>query len=957
MKKLLALVLALVMTLSLAVVSSNAAFKDADKVNETYAEAVEVLNGMKVFKGYEDGSFNPEGAITRAEVAAIVYRLYTGDVKDAQASLYATYNKFNDMSGAKWAAGYIGYCANAGLIKGYNDTTFGPSDKVTGYQALAMILRAVGYDKNGEFTGAGWQLHVAQYAQQLGVLTNVKGVDLNAAASRQLVAELLFQVAAYVPMVTYTPAFGYQSVSLTGGNAMFAANATLGYKNFGLTCDKTYGSDAWGRPAYVWYGEYNNAKNYQEKSKDVLYATISEKAAQTYYTAQTECQIATDLGLKKNTPYSVYVNGMLLQGTFTVEPLDTKNAIGAQGRLMEIYSDRIVMIDTHLAKVENVKAAAYDKNGHLRTEATMTLTVYDDSVTVQGQVKGETPVVLTNGETNYEYAKGDMLLINAFTTRNTVKVSGAVINGEAQYVEIVGKATSVEGNQTVVWGNTAKHTVNGTTYDDAAEFNHDEATGYSTKNYTWYFDQYNNLIGSFLIETQYSYAVLKNIAYVTNGLEGGYATGTLVYMDGSENVVKIDAIEGKPVAYSYNNIFFGPSNNYFYVTMDPAVNAKEDKTDDYIDGHLYQVFTNAKGNVELTKVLKADGKTHAEISAKVYNKATAIGSNLGIGGIYVDDATTFLVGTPNAKGVYSYKSYNGVQEVPTFSKNDVKIDYVLVNGVAKYVYIIGTPDAAETKDLVLITSQGFNYTLADEIYEVNLYTAEGFVTVKTADVNVVKTLISSDAVNKLFYISYSNGLATAAVPVTGDAMAVSADGKTFAKLLDNKGLSYAKNVLNWYGYPWYTNGATIVGSYTELTDGMDFSDARVYVVYTVGAQGENRVASKVYVIDLETSGGGNSGNPTDPTAAVWTKQGNYEYTVISGAQPNMIGNIYTAVQFETLGSAATTFSGTMYVTAPGELMHQATAAELSTSILQMIGAGYKVQMQNAFGAWTFVASK
>ena len=46
MKKLLALVLALVMTLSLAVVGSNAAFKDADKVNETYSEAVNVLSGM-----------------------------------------------------------------------------------------------------------------------------------------------------------------------------------------------------------------------------------------------------------------------------------------------------------------------------------------------------------------------------------------------------------------------------------------------------------------------------------------------------------------------------------------------------------------------------------------------------------------------------------------------------------------------------------------------------------------------------------------------------------------------------------------------------------------------------------------------------------------------------------------------------------------------------------------------
>ena len=52
MKKLLAMVLALVMTLSLAV-SANAAFKDVKDIDETYAEAVAVLTGMKVFKGYE----------------------------------------------------------------------------------------------------------------------------------------------------------------------------------------------------------------------------------------------------------------------------------------------------------------------------------------------------------------------------------------------------------------------------------------------------------------------------------------------------------------------------------------------------------------------------------------------------------------------------------------------------------------------------------------------------------------------------------------------------------------------------------------------------------------------------------------------------------------------------------------------------------------------------------------
>ena len=94
------------MTLSLAV--SASAVKADEKINEDYAEAVAVLNGMGVFKGYEDGSFKPENNITRAEVATIIYRIYTADVaKNDKSGLYASYNKFTDMAGAGWAAGYI----------------------------------------------------------------------------------------------------------------------------------------------------------------------------------------------------------------------------------------------------------------------------------------------------------------------------------------------------------------------------------------------------------------------------------------------------------------------------------------------------------------------------------------------------------------------------------------------------------------------------------------------------------------------------------------------------------------------------------------------------------------------------------------------------------------------------------------------------------------------------------
>ena len=264
MKKLLAMVLALVMTLSLAV-SANAAFKDVKDIDETYAESAAVLNGLGVFKGYEekDGtfSFQPKNAITRAEVAAIVYRIYTGDVKDAYVKNYETYNKFGDMAGAGWAKGYIGYCANAALVKGYPNGTFVPSGKVTGYEVLAMILRAVGYDQKNEFTGADWALHVAEIAEQNKILKNVKGVDLNAPATREVVAELLFQ-SINVPMVTYTAAFGYQNVGLNekADNKLFAKNETLGSKNFKL-------------------GSYEGYITYNAKKEAMILTEKGEKAA------------------------------------------------------------------------------------------------------------------------------------------------------------------------------------------------------------------------------------------------------------------------------------------------------------------------------------------------------------------------------------------------------------------------------------------------------------------------------------------------------------------------------------------------------------------------------------------------------------------------------------------------------------------------------------------------------
>ena len=235
LKKILALVLALVMSMSL-MATANAFTDDAD-VDATYDEAVTVLSNLKVFQGYDDGSFQPKGSITRAEVAAIIYRIATGDVTDSQVGIYADYNKFDDVKSTSWYAGYVKYCANAEYIKGYDAKTFGPNDPVTGYQALAMILRAVGYDKNGEFTGSSWQVQTASVGKQLHITDNVSAGTLNTAATREVVAEILFR-SILVPQVTYTPALGYQSIGVsTSGNVWtgwFVDNASIGAETFGL---------------------------------------------------------------------------------------------------------------------------------------------------------------------------------------------------------------------------------------------------------------------------------------------------------------------------------------------------------------------------------------------------------------------------------------------------------------------------------------------------------------------------------------------------------------------------------------------------------------------------------------------------------------------------------------------------------------------------------------------------
>ena len=226
LKKILALVLALVMSLSLMATASAADTTAAETVSK-YQTAVDVLKGIGVVKGDDRGDRLSDN-ITRAEVTALLYRIATADVADAQTSIH-TGVSFTDVNIGDWYTGYISYCYIAEIIKGNPNGTFEPNDPINGYATLAMILRAMGYGKNGEFEGVGWEIQTASTAKQIGILNGITDTQLSGPATRELVFEILFRalLKSEVKFSAFYPN-NYEPLNTTLGQRMFGLEEITG---------------------------------------------------------------------------------------------------------------------------------------------------------------------------------------------------------------------------------------------------------------------------------------------------------------------------------------------------------------------------------------------------------------------------------------------------------------------------------------------------------------------------------------------------------------------------------------------------------------------------------------------------------------------------------------------------------------------------------------------------------
>ena len=588
MKKLLAMVLALVMTLSLAV--SASAVKADEKINEDYAEAVAVLNGMGVFKGYEDGSFKPENNITRAEVATIIYRIYTGDVaKNDKSGLYASYNKFTDMAGAGWAAGYIGYCSNAELVKGYPNGTFQPSGNITGYEVLAMILRAVGYDKNGEFTGADWALNVAKYAEQLHILDNVaKTTNLGAPASRELVAEILFR-AIQSPMVTYTAAFGYQNVGLNGDKdgKLFQNNVSLGKKNFKLESKDT--ADKFGRPTITW--KYNTG---DEET------VIAVKPLATFTEPAKNCEVYDESGLAKDTKLDVYTNSAKKDGTYVIADNKDDSKQAMQGRLTEVYKDRLVNVDTFLAEVEKAVAEKTDAKGHVTKAYVLVDDIYgfegkfDDKFVTSDEFKADDMVLVTVADGKIQsMVKAE----NKAATLTKIKGNYKVIDKVADVMGL--DKEDVKTTNTAAYKGTLEVLALGSTYN-------------------FYFDTYGNVIGA--DELASNYAVLDSL-YIARldgkrGVDGLFGTPYFFNGEKAEDVT-IDEILGRDVSDKRIELTSAKNDDYYYTVYSYTIDKDGVYTFENSDFRTAESGSHSAGDKYITVYDRENNKLHLNKDSQI----------------------------------------------------------------------------------------------------------------------------------------------------------------------------------------------------------------------------------------------------------------------------------------------------------------------------------------------------
>ncbi|MBP3508546.1 S-layer homology domain-containing protein [Oscillibacter sp.] len=480
MKKFLSLVLALVMTMSLVTISAGAKdFTDGDKVN--YNEAIDVMSALKVIDGYTDGSFKPTTQLNRGQAAKILCNMILGPT--TAGALKADAAPFKDVAADNTFAGYIAYCAKAGIIDGYTDGTFRPSAPLTGYAFMKLLLGALGYDKDVEgYNTPNWSINVAKQALGIGLDDGLTGeFDGTKIVTREEACLYAFNTLK-ATMVEYD---AKTSVSVGGAEVVIAGskakdvedkndnNATIkddekmqfAEKYFPKLTTTGTTEDAFGRPSTEWKYKSTVIGNYVDKgalketyTKKVTMATLYDLVGKSTVTALGKDEAVLDVyqnGIPVEDPdYSKYfakndsgTAGISGNGVVTEVYVQTAEVYGYTFDVVTIVQYNTWLFqaaENYSTKNESVKIKTTDstsvalKSYELKGEdfdvedvkkddyllITAVKTAKDSSIY---EVKGVAVAETFEGEVT-EYASGDSVKIGG-EKKSYSKMAGAATTG------------------------------------------------------------------------------------------------------------------------------------------------------------------------------------------------------------------------------------------------------------------------------------------------------------------------------------------------------------------------------------------------------------------------------------------------------------------------------------------------------------------------------------------------
>ena len=652
MKKLLALVLALVMSMSLVTIS-NAAFKDADKID--YKEAVDVMNAVGVFIGDEKGNFNAKENLTREQAAKIIAYLELGD-KAADALVGGA--TFTDVASTRWSAGFVGYCAKAGVVAGVGDGKFDPAGQLTALQFGKMLLVELGYDaKAAGMVGADWAINTSKLMAKAKLMDKIDG-SVNQVLTREKAAQMTLN-ALKAPTVEYTTKgssiiVNGAEINLGASEPTYVTNTIAKQQtiskqtltnNGGYTIElgeKLYQelklnrtSDDFGRPSNEWFYKAAKVGAYADKA-DLTY-TAGVKAGTIY----------TDLGLGKKIDaenVALYVNGTPTTNTVNIaKGVSTKIGAVGNGVLTEVFYDDdnntaiITQIVTYYGEVQKTVKATATKDAYI--------VINPDGTKQPANFKA-------NFETDEKFEDDAVVYYTFSETAKEIKSVGLAEVVSGVVTEAQNKKIENEDSQNV--------TIDGTQYKAGYAFVGEEVSSTMVKGeYDVYLDSYG-----YMIKIEEVGTLSSNYALVLDISNAGVFTSKqaqLLFADGTVKVVN--------TAKDYNK----PANN---VDQFDIVTYREDNGVYTLKAVSTTVAAaNMDGTTDKLKLFKLEtGK--ATVSVKDITVTTNSATQF-VTYDAADDEAAAYTGTKNSPSIEAKNTANGKVSAYYYCKNNNKMVTVM----------------------------------------------------------------------------------------------------------------------------------------------------------------------------------------------------------------------------------------------------------------------------------------